>query len=78
MRKHDVGKYGSRAQTVYANLALRLIKEQLSARCADGATALDVVSLIEMRDTASIFFQAEPLCPHLLDGKHTNLCAHMH
>eukprot|EP00282_Hemiselmis_andersenii_P035154 CAMPEP_0169443004 /NCGR_PEP_ID=MMETSP1042-20121227/9126_1 /TAXON_ID=464988 /ORGANISM="Hemiselmis andersenii, Strain CCMP1180" /LENGTH=724 /DNA_ID=CAMNT_0009554207 /DNA_START=221 /DNA_END=2396 /DNA_ORIENTATION=+ len=65
MRKHDVGKFGSRSETVYTSLALYLVKQileqgkQLEPEVRE--RQINVVSVVEMRDEPEVVFEAELL-----------------
>ena len=59
MKKADAPGFRNRSKAAYGIIALELIAEQLGLQGDD--FALDVVSLIEMRDTASVIFRREPL-----------------
>jgi len=69
MRNRDVTAGSTRAQAVYENLAQYFVKAQLDSRKghAKNSRMLDVVSLIEMRDTSTIIFEALPLDSHLFN-----------
>jgi hypothetical protein len=77
MRAQDVGEYrGNRAQAVYENLALLLVKEQLAQKAKAMDRTLDIVSLIEMRDDAEVIFESMPLDGNLFNMlvKRRDLC----
>jgi len=69
MRNRDVTAGSTRAQAVYENLAQYFVKAQLDSRRGydKNSRMLDVVSLIEMRDTSTIIFEALPLDGHLFN-----------
>ncbi|KAJ3228534.1 hypothetical protein HDU81_006133 [Chytriomyces hyalinus] len=78
MRTSDVDSFKTRADAVYATLALDFIGAQLDQAMLRGT---DVVSLIEMRQDATIVFEREPITNHLFNmlldhSTHSNPYSH--
>lgn len=61
MKTCDVENFKTRSDAVYGHIALEFITMQLES----GASYTDVVSIVEMRDSASIVIDRGPVCKYL-------------
>jgi hypothetical protein len=65
MKESDVDGHRSRSHAAYYTIATEFIAKRLSSAASDrgdnAAALTDVVSIIEMRDTARVIFKAEPM-----------------
>jgi hypothetical protein len=61
MRNSDVKGFKTRSQAAYGVLALEYIAEQLHQREEQDTNILDAISVIEMNDTGTLIYHAEPM-----------------
>jgi hypothetical protein len=63
MRTCDVENFKTRSDSVYGHLALEYLTEQIE----NGASYTDVVSIIEMKDSATLVMHRAPICKFLFN-----------